>query len=73
MDVRLGRMVKRMAVSGFEHLLSFITTSLSEMDSRWTASESRTGLESRLGQLVHASSLLLWDHPTRMFFLRDSW
>ena len=74
MDVRLGRIVKRLAASDFEHLLSFIAASLSDGDARWTAPGSRTRLESRLSQLVDVSSLLLRDHPTRMFFcLIDPW
>ena len=62
MDSRLGRTTKRMAVSDFEHFLSFIAESLLD------APKSRLLLESRLTQLVHVGSLLIHDHPSRTFF-----
>lgn len=63
MNSRLGRTSKRMAVSDFEHFLSLIAESLLD-----AAPKSRLLLESRLTQLVQVGSLLIHDHPSRMFF-----
>jgi len=60
MDVRFGRTVKRLAVSDFEHMLSYIAESLSDADS---ACESRS-----LVRLVHVGSVLIREHPSRMSF-----
>ena len=61
MDVRLGRTAKRLSVSDFEHMLSFIAESLSDANSAY---ESRS-----LVRLVHVGSLLIREHPSRKFFL----